>query len=294
MGARRGARARAAAAVIGPGRAFHVGLDGRTGTPIVVLREPESGSVLPIWVGPAEAQAIALSLHGVIPPRPMTHDLMASLIAELRAEVDEVVVTDLRANVFFGIVRLRVAGEKKIREVDSRPSDALALALRTGAPIRVARKILAGAPEFDFIAPEGPNQVVQALGMTVVVATPSLRKEFRLGDGRGVVVTSAFGLAREKGMRRGDLITEVNGRPSKNRRRSSRWSVDAGTSAGAHHVLARRRGARDRSSGRRAAVDPRATRAVHRLIRFDRSRWRPMFKACGDNLRAGWDDYELL
>ena len=70
-----------------------VGLDGRTGTPIVVLREPVSGGVLPIWVGVMEAQAIALALHGVVTPRPMAHDLMASLIAELRAEVDEVVVT---------------------------------------------------------------------------------------------------------------------------------------------------------------------------------------------------------
>ena len=69
------------------------------------------------------------------------------------------------------------------------------------------------APEFDFIAPEGPNQVVQALGMTVVIATPSLRKEFRLGEQRGVVVTSAFGAARDKGLRRGDLVTEVNGKP---------------------------------------------------------------------------------
>ena len=189
-----------------------VGIDGRTGTPIVVLRDPGSGSMLPIWIGSAEAQAIALVLHGVVPPRPMTHDLMANLISELRAEVDEVIVTDLRNNTYYGVVRLRVAGEKKIREVDSRPSDALALALRTGAPIRVARKVLAAAPEFDFIAPEGPNQVVQALGMTVVVATPSLRKEFRLANQRGVVVTSAFGLAREKGMQRGDLIIEVNGR----------------------------------------------------------------------------------
>jgi uncharacterized protein len=189
-----------------------VGLDGRTGTPIVVLRDPESGGVLPIWVGAMEAQAIALALHGVVPPRPMTHDLMASLIAELRAEVEEVVVTDLRNNTYFGLVRLKVEGERKIRDVDSRPSDALALALRTGAPIRVVRKILAIAPEFDFIAPDGPNQVVQAMGMTVVLATPALRKQFGLGDRQGIVVTSAYGHARDKGVRRGDLITNVNGK----------------------------------------------------------------------------------
>ena len=189
-----------------------VGLDGRTGTPIVVLRDPESGGVLPIWVGVMEAQAIALALHGVVPPRPMTHDLMASLIAELRADVEEVVVTDLRNNTYFGMVRLKVAGDRKIRDLDSRPSDALALALRTGAPIRVARKILAMSPEFEFIAPDGPNQVVQALGMTVVVATPPLRKQFRLGDRQGIVVTSAYGQARDKGVRRGDLIVDVNGK----------------------------------------------------------------------------------
>ena len=176
-----------------------VGLDGRTGTPIVVLREPVSGGVLPIWVGVMEAQAIALALHGVVTPRPMTHDLMASLIAELRAEVDEVVVTDLRNNTYFGMVRLKVAGERKIRDVDSRPSDALALAVRTGAPIRIVRRILAIAPEFEFIAPDGPNQVVQAMGMTVVLATPSLRRQFKLGDLPGIVVTSVYGAAGTRG-----------------------------------------------------------------------------------------------
>jgi bifunctional DNase/RNase len=172
-----------------------VGLDGRSGTPIVVLREPESGSVLPIWVGPMEAQAIALSLHGVLPPRPMTHDLMASLLSELRASVEEVIVTDLRNNTYFGIVRLRVAGEKKPRDVDSRPSDALALALRTGSPIRVARKILGNVPEFDFVAPEGPNQVVQAVGVTVVVATA--------GAAEGVWPGRQAGSGRHHCVRRG-------------------------------------------------------------------------------------------
>jgi len=190
-----------------------LGVDGRSGSPIVVLRDPASGSVLPIWVGPMEAQAIALVLHGVVPPRPMTHDLMAKLISELHAELEEVIVTDLRNNTYFGVLRLRVAGEKKPRDVDTRPSDAIALALRAGAPIRVARKILANIPDFEFVAPEGPNQIVQALGMTVVFAAPSLRQEFRLGTQPGVVVTSVFGVARDKGVRRGDLVTEVNGKP---------------------------------------------------------------------------------
>ena len=234
-----------------------VGLDGRTGTPIVVLRDPESGGVLPIWVGVMEAQAIALALHGVVPPRPMTHDLMASLIAELRAEVEEVVVTDLRNNTYFGMVRLKVAGEKKIRDVDSRPSDALALALRTGAPIRVARKILAMSPEFEFIAPDGPNQVVQALGMTVVVATPPLRKQFRLGDRQGIVVTSALRSGKRQGRAAGRFDRrrerQVGGRARGVLRSGSRHEA---AGAGAHHVLARRTDARHRASCRPAAPNP--------------------------------------
>jgi bifunctional DNase/RNase len=163
-------------------------------------------------VGAAEAQAIALALHGIVVPRPMTHDLMADLLAELGAEVEEVVVHDLRENTYFGTVRLRAAGEEKAREIDSRPSDALALALRTDAPIRVARRLLAAAPEFDFTPPDAPSQIVQALGITVVSPTPAMRDEFELGDRPGVVVTSAFRQARDAGLRRGDLIVEVNGR----------------------------------------------------------------------------------
>jgi uncharacterized protein len=190
-----------------------VGVDRAAGAPLVLLREPASGEVVPIWVGVAEAQAIALALHGIPMPRPMTHDLMANLLAELQAGVEEVLVHDMRDNTYFGTVRLRVPGEDALRDVDSRPSDALALALRTGAPIRVARRILRAAPEFDFLAPDGPDQVVQLLGITVVSPTPALRRELDLPDRPGVVVTSVAGRARDQGLRRGDLVVEVNGRP---------------------------------------------------------------------------------
>jgi bifunctional DNase/RNase len=190
-----------------------VGFDRVTGSPVVLLRDPESGRVVPIWVGVAEAQAIARALHGVTVPRPMTHDLMATLLSELKAEVDEVVVHDLRENTYYGLVRLRVAGEKTTRDVDSRPSDALALALRTGATIRVARKLLLAPPDFDFVAPDAPTQVAQVLGITVVAVTPALRQEFALPDQPGVVITSVYGRARDEGLRRGDLILEVNGNP---------------------------------------------------------------------------------
>jgi uncharacterized protein len=190
-----------------------VGLDRAAGAPIVLLRDPESGRILPIWIGPAEAQAIALALHGVNVPRPMTHDLMASLLSEIGARVEEVRVHDLRNGTYFATVRLHVGGDNPLRDVDSRPSDALALALRTDAPIRVARRILVEAPAFDFLAPEGPDQVVQSLGITVVTPTVPHREEFRLSDRAGVLVTNVFGRARERGLRRGDLIVAVNGTP---------------------------------------------------------------------------------
>jgi bifunctional DNase/RNase len=189
-----------------------VGFDPIAGAPIVLLRDADSGLVVPIWVGAAEAQAIAMALHGVAVPRPMTHDLMASLLRELGASVEEVVVSDLRDNTYFAIVRLRVPGEDALRDVDSRPSDALALALRTGASIRIASKILKTAPRFDFAAPERSGQVVRALGITVVAAGPELRKEHGLPDRTGVVVTHVSGSAAA-GLRRGDLIASVDGRP---------------------------------------------------------------------------------
>lgn len=190
-----------------------VGIDPRSATPIVLLREPESGEVVPIWVGDAEARAIALALNGVDVPRPMTHDLMAMLLEELQATVEEVLVHDIVANTYLGTIRVRLPGDGGLRDVDSRPSDALALALRTAAPIRVARKILESSPAFDFVAPDGPEQIVQLLGVTVVTATPELRRKYALGNRSGVVVTRVDAHARKHGLKAGDLIVLANARP---------------------------------------------------------------------------------
>jgi bifunctional DNase/RNase len=190
-----------------------VGVDPRSATPVVLLREPSSGRVVPIWVGDAEARAILLALRGIALPRPMTHDLMATLLSELKASVHEVVVHDMVDNTYIATIRLRVPGQETLRDVDSRPSDALALALRTGAAIRMSRKVIqASPPEFDFIAPEGPDQIVRLLGMTVVAPTPDLRREFGVPGRPGVIVTSVTGRAQKRGVRRGDLVIQVNGR----------------------------------------------------------------------------------
>ena len=109
--------------------------------PIVILRTQEGESVLPIFVGLFEANAIAQQLDGSLSPRPMTHDLLGNLIDALHARVDRVVITDLRDNTFFAIIHLERNGEKLA--IDARPSDAMALALRVKVPIFVEDAVLA-------------------------------------------------------------------------------------------------------------------------------------------------------
>ena len=100
---------------------------------VVILRVKDSDKYLPIWIGPSEADAIALKLQDVSVPRPLTHDLLRSVINTLGATVDHIVVSDLSNDTFFAKIVIQVNGDKL--EIDSRPSDALALAVRTQAPI---------------------------------------------------------------------------------------------------------------------------------------------------------------
>jgi bifunctional DNase/RNase len=115
-------------------------VDPVTNTPIVVLRDAEGQKVLPIWVGIFEANAIAVQIENVPTPRPMTHDLLKNVIQDLHARVERIVVTDLKENTFFALIHLDVRGERVA--IDARPSDAIALALRTSAPIFVEESVI--------------------------------------------------------------------------------------------------------------------------------------------------------
>ncbi len=107
---------------------------------VVILKEKVAERYLPIWIGPAEADAIAVKLQGVSVPRPLTHDLLSSVIESLGASIDSIIVRDLKKDTFYAKIILHVDGGQM--EIDSRPSDALALAVRVGAPIFVEEGVM--------------------------------------------------------------------------------------------------------------------------------------------------------
>jgi bifunctional DNase/RNase len=125
-------------------------VDPITNMPIVILRDKDGQKVLPIWVGIFEANAIALQIENVSTPRPMTHDLLRNVIHDLNASVQRIVVSDLQENTFYALIYLTVNGETVA--IDARPSDAIALALRTRAPIFVEEKVIDHAKTVDFSA----------------------------------------------------------------------------------------------------------------------------------------------
>ncbi|HUT53855.1 MAG TPA: bifunctional nuclease family protein [bacterium] len=122
-------------------------LDPYTNVPIVVLKDMEEKTSVPIWIGLVEASAIAMELENIKIQRPLTHDLFKNVLAELKVEVVKIEVTDLRDNTYFALIYLDKGGE--IMTVDSRPSDAIALALRTKSPIFVSDKVIEKSQKVD-------------------------------------------------------------------------------------------------------------------------------------------------
>ncbi len=138
-------------------------MDPNSNSPIVVLKGVDSETVLPIWVGAFEANAIALEIEKIVPQRPMTHDLIRNLITELGLKVSRVIISDLRENTFYAVIELADESGKLVT-LDARPSDAIALALRADSAIFADQKVLdistaaAEPPEADFEADAPPPE----------------------------------------------------------------------------------------------------------------------------------------
>jgi hypothetical protein len=115
-------------------------MDPIASSPIVILQDVEKNTLLPIWVGVFEANAIALQIERIDTPRPMTHDLFKNMLLHLNAQVSKIVVTELKENTFFALIHLDMDGD--IVTIDCRPSDAIAIALRTDAPIYVTEEVI--------------------------------------------------------------------------------------------------------------------------------------------------------
>jgi bifunctional DNase/RNase len=123
-------------------------IDPITNMPIVILKDKAGDRVLPIWVGVFEANAIALQIENISTPRPMTHDLIKNILSEIEADVQRIVVSDLRDNTFYAMIYLDRDGETIA--IDARPSDAIALALRTRSPIFVEDSVVDSAKGLDL------------------------------------------------------------------------------------------------------------------------------------------------
>jgi uncharacterized protein len=145
--------------------------------PIVLLKTVDGNKFLPIWIGHPEAASILMKLQGASTPRPMTHDLLCDMLGELDVKCTQVAVTELRENTFFAQITLAVNGREM--EIDSRPSDAIALAVRAGAPIFAAEEVIAeSAIEFEN-AIEESEDVVERFKEFLDEVTP---EDFAAGD----------------------------------------------------------------------------------------------------------------
>lgn len=134
-------------------------VDPVTNMPIVLLKDADNQRVLPIWVGPVEANAIALQMENIAPPRPMTHDLLRNLLQELDTTLLRVIIADLRESTFFAYLELERAGQLLL--VDARPSDAIALALRVKAPVFVDPRVLDQAKTVSVTTDQADQERLQ-------------------------------------------------------------------------------------------------------------------------------------
>jgi bifunctional DNase/RNase len=185
-----------------------LGIDAMSGSPVVRLVEKGAGTrrELPIWIGPAEAQAIAIELGGVPPPRPLTHDLMKRLVERLGGRLQQVVIEELRNGTYYATHHLDGPAGKS-DTVDARPSDGIALALRLRSRIVVAEELFGEA----WAAPLPTAARLWGLGLQDL--TPEVATFFGSAGGEGVLVTDVTIAGPAAELARGDVITALDDAP---------------------------------------------------------------------------------
>ncbi|MEO8605169.1 MAG: bifunctional nuclease domain-containing protein [bacterium] len=192
-----------------PVRVRRVAFDPASQVPVVLLEDTEHALALPIWLGPAEAQAIASHLDGPAPARPLTHDLMKTVFERLGVDLRRVVIRSLEGSIYFADLVLERDGEELT--VDSRPSDAIALAVRYGQPIFVERALFQREAVIDLHGADA-DDVLAVDGLTVQAFSADLAGVFDLPPGHGVLISDVAEGAGN-GLQRGDVVLELDGAP---------------------------------------------------------------------------------
>jgi bifunctional DNase/RNase len=183
-----------------------VRLDATGTNPVVFLVDKEGKKALPIWIGLLEANAIDKELRNNASPRPMTHDLLYSILAQAHLKVKEIRIVDLKDNTYYATLFLRL--NKGVIEVDARPSDAIILALKSKTPIYVSTKIL----DEQGIALTQKIAFGERFGIRIQELTPALASNFYFKGKRGVLVAEVLpgSVSEASGIKAGDIITKVN------------------------------------------------------------------------------------
>lgn len=184
----------------------------KTPTAVVLLENIKEKKLIPIWIGSEEATSIAIELEKVAIPRPNAHDLIRNILQGLGAVLQRITITDIRNDIYYASITLKLKGQEF--QIDSRPSDAIAVALRMKAPIYASSQVLAKAKQLP--SPERPKEDLRKiLGIHVQDLTPELASLFDLQLKKGVLVADVElgSAASEAGLQRGDIILKVNDRP---------------------------------------------------------------------------------
>jgi bifunctional DNase/RNase len=174
--------------------------------PVVLLVDKNGKKALPIWIGLLEANAIDKELKNIASPRPMTHDLLHSILTQVQVKVKEVKIVELKDQTYYATLFLKL--NKGVIEVDARPSDAIILALKSKIPIFVAAKIL----DEQGIALTKKNAFGERYGIRIQELTPALASHFNFKNKKGVLVAEVLpgSISETSGIKAGDIITKVN------------------------------------------------------------------------------------